>query len=80
MRSICVYNYKHQDNTDRENEMRFDTSKYEISNARQPRGRGQWGFFDEKGGLHFTPAMTFTEAKRWARANLKGNAVVVVAP
>lgn len=60
--------------------MRFDTSEYEISHARQPRGRGSWAFFDEKGDLHFTPSMTFTEAKRWARANLKGNAVVVVAP
>lgn len=60
--------------------MIFDTSKYEFSHAKQPRGRGSWGFFDEKGELHFAPYMTYAEAKRWARENLKGNAVVVVAP
>lgn len=55
----------------------FSTTEYERSHCRQPRGRGSWAFqiteintHRGEGELHLSPAMSLTEAKRWAKARI----------
>lgn len=55
--------------------MTFETFPYEHSHGRSPRGRGSWAFCpfhlrnasDYIDHTIFSPSMTFTEAKKWAR-------------
>ena len=53
----------------------FDTSEFCLSHGREPRGRGSWAFaFGRQARVEeviFSPSMTYTEAKRWFRANHK---------
>ena len=57
----------------------FNTRKYETSHLTTPRGRGSWAFqptsayfkngdYDSEQTL-WSPSMTYTEAKAWARRN-----------
>lgn len=46
---------------------RVETSEYEFSHGRTPRGKGQWAFsFDGIAGIFWTHG-TYTEAKAEAR-------------
>jgi hypothetical protein len=52
----------------------FDTTQYQISHGKMPRGRGSWAFqVTEVNGwrgeapIHFSPSMTLAEAKAWMR-------------
>ena len=59
--------------------VRFDTSEFEFSHGRAPRGRGSWAFSlvrdpdvtkslpADKTGVLFTPSLTYGEAKMFAR-------------
>lgn len=49
----------------------FDTTEYQRSHGKAPRGTGSWAFkVDQDHFYVFSPSMTFTEAKRWvARQN-----------
>ena len=62
----------------------FETSTFTRSHMRAPRGFGSWAFaFDtEDAEPWFTPAMTFTEARRAAtvEARRRGAVVVFVLP
>lgn len=46
----------------------FDTTQYQFSHGRQPKGRGSWAFFFDKkmqGEAFWTPGNTsYSEAKR----------------
>ncbi|MBR9837042.1 MAG: hypothetical protein GYB50_04010 [Rhodobacteraceae bacterium] len=50
----------------------FDTSAYVSSHGRQPKGRGSWAFATDPDAdsseAIFSPSMTYTDAKVWARA------------
>lgn len=47
----------------------FHTAEYELSHGRKPRGRGSWAFYVDGDELPvFSPSMTYTDAKRWVRA------------
>jgi hypothetical protein len=50
----------------------LDTTEYRQSHLREPRGRGAWAFYvgDDLEPL-WSPSMTYTEAKRWLREQLK---------
>lgn len=55
----------------------FDTTPYELTHGRSPRGRGSWVFrpfhlrnADSLEGMLMSPSMTLTEAKRWAKAEI----------
>jgi hypothetical protein len=59
----------------------FDTSEFELSHGRAPRGHGRWAFSmlrrpdplaDE---IHFSPTMTITEARKWIVARLRAMGV-----
>lgn len=52
----------------------FDTSEFQRSHLRTPRGRGSWAFTfgnrtpnNDLSDVLFSPSGTFTEAKAWAR-------------
>ena len=50
----------------------FDTREFEFSHGRKPRGEGVWAFMPmdhatEDDEFMFSPTMTFSEAKRWAK-------------
>jgi hypothetical protein len=65
---------------------KFDTTSFENSHGRKPRGRGNWGFSfgcdsdDPRHWVFFSGS--FTEAKRQAKAlaDSRGTDVVVVLP
>lgn len=65
----------------------INTSKYEFSHGRKPRGEGYWGFYfvDHKSDttrVEFAPGfIKYTEARRWAveRANATDSTVISVA-
>jgi hypothetical protein len=65
----------------------IETTPYEISHGRSPRGRGCWAFcpFHLRNATNrhehtaISPLMTFTAAKRWARQQPALAAVGVVA-
>lgn len=64
--------------------MTFDTFEFELSHGRSPRGRGSWAFapFHLRKSLDatvFSPSMTYTEAKRWARQQPSLNRFKVIA-
>lgn len=50
----------------------FNDTQYQFSHGRTPRGRGSWAF-EIRGldGIHFSPSMTYGEAKRWMREQAK---------
>lgn len=56
----------------------FETLPYEIEHGCSPRGRGSWAFcpFHKRNASDyldftlFSPSMTFTEAKRWAKTKV----------
>ena len=65
--------------------MTFETLPFELSHGRSPRGRGSWAFapFGLRKDITaavFSPNMTFTEAKKWARQqpSLQGFQVIAV--
>jgi len=46
----------------------FNTREYERSHFKKPRGYGVWAFMDESGDdWMFSPQMTYTDAKAWAK-------------
>lgn len=55
----------------------FDTAPYRRSHGTEPKGRGGWAFgkgtadpkFDHE--TIWSPSMTLTEAKKWAKAQIK---------
>lgn len=54
----------------------FDSTPYEFSHGRAPRGRGSWAFLpaganeaDPNAYVWVPGSCTFSEAKRWVRAN-----------
>jgi hypothetical protein len=54
----------------------FDTSEYRLSHVHNPRGRGTWAFGinsrdPEPGQVLWSPSMTYTEAKAWAKRELR---------
>lgn len=60
-----------------------DTSRYERSHGKKPKGRGAWAFyFDRTGGeALFTPqSMDYTDAVKWAKEQAKeaGKTVIYV--
>jgi hypothetical protein len=64
--------------------MTFETLPYEMSHGRSPRGRGSWAFApfhlrNDSAAAVFSPSMTFTEAKRWARQQQQLTAFQVIA-
>ena len=55
----------------------FNAQPYENAHGKAPRGRGSWGFIPADADQHdvnsvvFAPgSLTYTDAKRWVRANL----------
>jgi hypothetical protein len=53
----------------------FDTTPYELTHGRSPRGRGCWAFApfhlrNDSSAAILSPSMTLTEAKRWAKAHI----------
>jgi hypothetical protein len=55
--------------------MKFDTSEYEFTHGRKPKGEGKWGFWFHRHGaatLDFAPGkQAFTQAKAWAKSTAK---------
>ena len=55
----------------------FLTDDYEWTYGHAPRGRGSWAFAEDRnadclsGNILWSPSMTYTEAKKWAREELK---------
>ena len=55
----------------------FETTPFELSHGRSPRGRGSWAFCpfhlrnanDYIDHTLFSPSMTYAEAKRWMKAH-----------
>lgn len=61
--------------------VRFDTSDFRRSHMKEPKGRGCWAFApDTTGEWIFSPMMTFTEAKAWAREQAPEATVFSVGP
>ena len=68
----------------------FDTAPYRSSHWAEPRGHGQWAFAFKRNPdvgndeLLWSPSMTFGQAKKWARQQVKercsGHAVLFVQP
>lgn len=54
----------------------FNTRPWTFSHTRAPRGFGSWAFAFSVGdaGTVFTRAMTFSDAKRWARTEARARA------
>lgn len=59
-------------------QIEFDTYAYSVSHGTQPKGRGSWAFGTRRNPdvtndaeCWFSPSMTFTEAKKWAKAEAK---------
>lgn len=47
----------------------FDTAEFFRSHGRQPRGTGCWAFkADGQTEWMFSPSMSFSQAKAWAKA------------
>jgi hypothetical protein len=65
--------------TDRRVVVEFDTTKFVVAHGHAPRGTGSWAFaeaqpghrFDTTGEVLWAPYGTLTDAKRWARAQVK---------
>lgn len=54
----------------------FDTSEYELSHGKTPRGYGSWAFeFSVDRCVWWAPTGTFTAAKKAARAEAKRRSV-----
>lgn len=55
----------------------FIDTEYKFSHGHPPRGRGSWAFSVERNpdstdpAILWSPSMTFTEAKQWARQQTK---------
>lgn len=55
----------------------FLTDEYEFSHGCAPRGRGSWAFAEDRNAhacsqqILWSPSMTYPEAKKWARDELK---------
>lgn len=58
-----------------------DTTEYEFSHGKKPRGRGGWGF-EVNGAVVWAPCSTYGDAVKWARAQASavGARVVKVCP
>ena len=61
--------------------MKFETSEYELSHGKAPRGFGCW-WFNIGGRAVVAPAMNFTDAKKFARQMAKdlGETTIKVMP
>lgn len=49
----------------------FNTRDFRFSHGKEPRGFGSWAFEIEGHELVWAPTSTFTDAKKWARAEAK---------
>jgi ADP-heptose:LPS heptosyltransferase len=55
----------------------FDSTPFEFSHGRCPKGRGSWAFSVERNpdvtspAVLFSPSMTYGEAKRFAREHFR---------
>lgn len=67
----------------------FNTVEFEFSHGRKPKGRGSWAFSEKRNAsaenMHFSPSMTYTEAKKWFTKKMQdegveGHHVVFVQP
>lgn len=62
----------------------FNTAPYVRSHGAEPRGRGSWAFATEPDAegdeVRFSPSLTYSEAKRWARGEFEKGAEVFVLP
>jgi hypothetical protein len=55
--------------------VRFDTTPWTTSRMTAPRGFGSWAFtVDGTTDVVFTPAMTFTDARKWMTARIRADA------
>lgn len=64
---------------------RIETREYENSHGHGPRGRGSWAFQvgSDVTDVLWSPSMTYTEAKKWAREQAKkycGPVILYVLP
>lgn len=51
----------------------FDNIEYIKAHGKNPTGRGSWAFSVDRRGQNdvlFSPSMTLTDAKKWAKAEL----------
>lgn len=62
----------------------FDSTGYEFAHGRAPRGRGSWAFLpaganeaDPAAYVWVPGSCTFSEAKRWVRANCPAGSYLV---
>lgn len=57
--------------------LEFITTDYEFSHNHTPRGRGSWAFCEGRNpdctsnAILWSPSMTYSEAKAWARREFK---------
>lgn len=55
----------------------IDTSDYTRSHGTNPKGRGGWAFSTypnpQLDDVFFTPSMTYSDAKVWAKAHARAN-------
>lgn len=49
----------------------FDTGPFRVSHMREPRGFGSWAFTIDGRAIEFSPAMTYRDAKAWAKATYR---------
>lgn len=54
----------------------IDTTEYEFTHGKAPRGRGQWAFIreashGEPSRVFFSPDMTYREACAWVRRQVR---------
>lgn len=59
--------------------IQFHTNEYRRSHMREPHGRGSWAFRVGTDIL-WSPSMTYTQAKAWAREQLAERAASTSAP
>jgi hypothetical protein len=69
----------------------FDTTPFEVSHCKAPKGRGSWAFSNIRNPdvlrdhIWFSPSMTYAEARKWfkqqlATLEIEGEHVVYVLP
>ncbi|NBV88197.1 MAG: hypothetical protein EBR88_01585 [Betaproteobacteria bacterium] len=63
--------------------MKINTTEYELSHGRAPRGRGAWAFqLDGTNTTVWSPSMTYTAAVKWMRQTraVSKDTVLIVLP
>lgn len=55
----------------------FDTAPFYRSHMKDPKGRGSWAFDLGIGDIAFSPSMTYSEAKRWAKSQFEDRTAVI---